>query len=257
MTAANHNRHKTVRRSKGQPKGKGQPEGQPKGKGQSKSRTFCRKDYSSGDGFVTKIWGPALWHALHTISFNYPVHPTVEQKRQYRQFILNLRNVLPCKYCRQNLTKNLAAMPLTMDHMASRDAFSKYMYRLHEKVNTLLKKKSGLTYADVRERYEHFRSRCKTDPTKNTQTETTTTETTATNGPTTINKSVKSSVNKTDRSSNNDNNKTKHKGCTEPLYGKKSKCIIKIVPQTVRGSSMQIDHKCIATKRKRRLNNAT
>ena len=44
--------------------------------------------------------------------------------------------------------------------MKNRYTFSKYIYKLHEKVNTLLNKKSGLTYCDVRERYEHFRSRC-------------------------------------------------------------------------------------------------
>ena len=181
-------------------------------------RTFSAKDYSSGDGFVTKVWGPAIWHALHTISFNYPVSPTNQQKHQYRDFILSLQHVLPCKYCRQNLKKNFKAMPLQMDDMKSRDTFSRYIYGLHEKVNTMLKKHSGLTYADVRERYEHFRSRCKIDPTIQHRTKT----------------------------------KKGHSGCTEPLYGKKSKCIIKIVPQTVRGSSMQIDQKCMASKKTRR-----
>jgi hypothetical protein len=37
----------------------------------------------------------------------------------------------------------------------------------------------------------------------------------------------------------------KEKGCTEPLYGKKSKCIIKIVPQEEKCKTMQIDQKCI------------
>ena len=44
--------------------------------------------------------------------------------------------------------------------MKSRDTFSRYIYKLHETVNKLLGKKSGLSYCDVRERYEHFRSRC-------------------------------------------------------------------------------------------------
>ena len=34
------------------------------------------------------------------------------------------------------------------------------MYELHETVNKMLGKKSGLSYCDVRERYEHFRARC-------------------------------------------------------------------------------------------------
>ena len=40
-------------------------------------------------------------------------------------------------------------------------------------------------------------------------------------------------------------NNKKEKGCTEPLYGKKSKCIIKIVPQEEKCKTMQIDKKCI------------
>ena len=44
--------------------------------------------------------------------------------------------------------------------MKNRTTFSKYVYNLHEHINKMLGKKSGLRYNDVRERYEHFRSRC-------------------------------------------------------------------------------------------------
>jgi hypothetical protein len=37
----------------------------------------------------------------------------------------------------------------------------------------------------------------------------------------------------------------KEKGCTEPLYGKKARCILNIVPQEEKGQSIQIDKKCI------------
>ena len=50
-------------------------------------------------------------------------------------------------------------------------------------------------------------------------------------------------------------NKTSEKGCVEPLYGKKSKCIIKIVPQEEKGQTMQIDKKCVKTKIQRDLKN--
>ena len=39
-------------------------------------RVFKKNDFYSGDGMVTKIWGPVAWTLLHTISFNYPVNPT-------------------------------------------------------------------------------------------------------------------------------------------------------------------------------------
>jgi hypothetical protein len=183
-----------------------------------KHYTFSKKDYASGDGMLVQVWGPAAWHFIHTISFNYPVNPTAENKKQYRDFIYNLRNVLPCKYCRINLTNNLKKKPLLMCHMASRATFSRYIYELHELVNKMLGKKSHLSYCDVRERYEHFRSRCTEEKPKiftfkQAQTR-----------------------------------KKKEKGCTEPLYGKKAKCVINIVPQEDKTATFQMDEKCIKTK---------
>lgn len=181
-----------------------------------KQRVFKKGDFYSGDGFLTTVWGPAVWHTLHTISFNYPVNPSIEQKKHYRNFVLSLQNVLPCGACRKNLKTNFKHLPLTMKVMESRDTFSRYIYNLHELVNKMLKKKSNLTYCDVRERYEHFRSRCVDENPK----------------------VFKYSEIKTQKNRN-------EKGCTEPLYGKKARCILNIVPQDEKGQSIQIDKKCM------------
>ena len=193
-------------------------------KSNNKNKTFKKQDYLSGDGMLTSVWGPSMWHYLHMMSFNYPVLPTEENKKHYRDFILNSQNVLPCKYCRMNLKTNFKQMPLTMNHMKNRDNFSRYVYDLHEIVNKMLKKHSALTYSDVRERYEHFRSRCTEEKPKIFNF---------------LKKSVSISKTKTMK------NKEKEKGCTEPLYGKKSKCIIKIVPQEDKTATFQMDKKCV------------
>ena len=195
-------------------------------KPQLKKRTFTKKDYYSGDGMLTTVWGPSMWHYLHTMSFNYPIHPTADDKKHYRDFMISLQYVLPCKYCRINLTKNFKVFPLRMEDMKDRDSFSRYVYKLHEMINKLLKKKSGLSYCDVRERYEHFRARCTSEKPKLFDI-----------------KHIKSD-NKNKTMKNGKDNK-KEKGCTEPLYGKKSKCIIKIVPQEEKCKTMQIDQKCL------------
>ena len=182
-----------------------------------KSRVFSDGDFLSGDGFLTTVWGPPMWHYLHTMSFNYPVHPTAADKRNYRAFMLGLQHVLPCKYCRTNLKTNYKNHPLRACHLANRDAFSRYVYELHEIVNKLLGKTSGLSYCDVRERYEHFRARCTDDPNPR-------------------------------MAKTNPKNKTtkkKEKGCTEPLYGKYSKCVLKIVPQDAPTETLSIDQQCI------------
>ena len=185
------------------------------------SRVYSKNDYRSGDGMLTATWGPPMWHYLHTMSFNYPVEPTQEDKKHYMDFVLNLQNVLPCKYCRMNLKTNLKELPLTVKCMKNRDSFSRYIYELHELVNKMLKKKSNLKYCDVRERYEHFRSRC-----------------TEENAKVFTSKEIKKFT-----------RKNGEKGCTEPLYGKKSRCIIKIVPKEEKGDTFQMDKKCIKVKK--------
>ena len=186
-----------------------------------RKRTFKKKDYYSGDGMLTTVWGPSMWHFLHTMSFNYPVNPTADDKKHYREFMISMQYILPCKYCRQNLTKNYKVFPLRSSDLENRESFSRYVYKLHEMVNKMLKKKSGLTYCDVRERYEHFRSRCTDEKPKLFD--------------------IKAYKDK-------QKTKKKEKGCTEPLYGKKSKCIIKIVPQEEKCKTMQIDKKCFKTR---------
>ena len=44
----------------------------------------------------------------------------------------------------------------------------------------------------------------------------------------------------------------KEKGCTEPLFGKKSKCIIKIVPKEKNVETFQMDKKCIKRRKTRK-----
>ena len=182
--------------------------------------TYSKKDYQSGDGMLTTVWGPSLWLYLHTMSFNYPVKPTKEDKKNYRNFMLNLQHVLPCKYCRINLKNNYKKLPLRQCDLKNRDTFSRYVYRLHEHINKMLGKTSGLSFCEVRERFEHFRSRCTMDKPK-------------------IYKY---------KGTRKKGKKRKEKGCTEPLYGKKSKCVIKIVPSDKKCKTFQINKKCLKVR---------
>jgi hypothetical protein len=175
-----------------------------------RSRTYKKRDFASGDGMLTTVWGPSMWHYLHTMSFNYPTNPSAIDKKHYRDFMLSLQHTLPCKHCRNNLQRNYRESPLEACVMKNRDTFSRYVYALHERINRLLGKKSGLSYCDVRERYEHFRSRCTDEKPRMLKPR-----------------------------------ETSEKGCTEPLYGKKAKCVIRIVPQDTKCKTLDVDDKCI------------
>ena len=183
-------------------------------KGKTHKSTYNNRDYKSGDGMLTSVWGPSLWHYLHVMSFNYPINPTKLQKQKYKQLLLNFQYTLPCKYCRMNLKKNFKNFPLVDKIFENRNNFSRYIFNLHEQINKMLGKNSGLTYCEVRDNYEHFRSRCTIDKPKQF----------------------------------NYTKKIKEKGCTTPMYGKKSKCIIKIVPQEEKCKTFNIDKRCLKQK---------
>lgn len=121
---------------------------------------FTQDDYNSNDGMLTSVWGPVMWHMLHTISFNYPVKPTGEQRQDYYKFFKKLVKILPCGTCRDNLHKNYADLEFGRHHFTNRETLSKFVYSLHEKINTMLNKRSGLSYEDVRNKYELLRARC-------------------------------------------------------------------------------------------------
>jgi len=174
---------------------------------------FTGKDYNSHSGIMTSIWGPPAWHFLHCISFNYPVKPDKHQKKDYYNYVINMGKILPCKYCRENFKNNVKKSGFTYKSMENRETFSKAMYDLHENVNEMLGKKSNISYEDVKDRYELFRSRCIDQP---------------------------------------DEIQIYEKGCTEPVYkGKKSKCVLKIVPKTDKCESITINPQCMLKKIKK------
>ena len=202
----------------------------------SSSPAYTKKEYRSDNGMLTSVWGPSAWHLLHTMSFNYPTHPSARQQREYRAFVLNMQNVLPCGKCRENFAKNLVSLPLHARHMKSRATFSRYIFRLHELVNAMLGKKSGLTYAQVRDRYEHFRARCRPAaaaasaavPSGGNEHD----GDVETGEPTSRRGSRCSAAASARRRGGPPH---REPGCTEPMKGQKTKCILRIVPVT---------HKC-------------
>ena len=64
-------------------------------------------DFNSNDGMLTSVWGPSLWHSLHTVSFNYPLNPTKTQQKYHKQLLESLKYTLPCRHCRDNFKSNL------------------------------------------------------------------------------------------------------------------------------------------------------
>ena len=62
--------------------------------------------------------------ALFTYNeFNYPVNPTCKDKKNYKEFMCHLKNVLPCGKCRKNFVQNLKSVPLNRHALKNRKTF--------------------------------------------------------------------------------------------------------------------------------------
>lgn len=182
-----------------------------------------KSDYENDNGMLTTVWGPSLWHSIHTITFNYPVRPTKQEQADYYKFIMSLEKVLPCKYCRENFPKNMRAVnkrkrtTLKRALARGRAGFSRYMYDFHNEVNVMLGKPITLTYKQVKERYENFRARC----------------------------TLKKSEAEMQQCKRNIKQMKRERGCTESLYGLKSRCVIVTLPADgPKCDSFMMDDKC-------------
>jgi len=117
---------------------------------------------NQNNGLITKIWGGPAWIFCHSITFGYPIEPTDEQKQNYKNFFLDLGNVLPCRYCRESYTKFISEgkTKLTDNVLANRTSLTKWFYNIHNIVNNKLGVEYGVEYEDMVGRYESFRAKC-------------------------------------------------------------------------------------------------
>lgn len=149
-------------------------------------------DVASLNGMQVAVWGPAMWHTIHTLAQNFQP----KMRDGYRQFFYQvLPSILPCSHCRTNYPRNaqraMARMAPPQDPLCCRESCIEFAYLLHDEVNMATSGKPSPPFAEVVRRYESFRSRCSA-PQRH----------------------------------------RREQGCTEPLPGvPKSRCVMRIVPR--------------------------
>lgn len=98
----------------------------------------------------TYYWGPRLWEVLHCITLDYPVKPTEEEKQNMRNFLVSLKSVLPCIYCRRNYERNLKENPIKLN---CRKDLVLWLIDIHNEVNGK-EGKRPYSYVEVLNLYE-------------------------------------------------------------------------------------------------------
>lgn len=119
-------------------------------------------DKNASNGLLTKIWGGPMWTALFSIAFGYPINPTQEHKEHYKNFFNEIPWILPCSYCRTSTSLFYTQFETKFNDsiFESRDALTRWLYRLHETVNAKLGITYEETYEDICTKYESYRAKC-------------------------------------------------------------------------------------------------
>jgi hypothetical protein len=95
----------------------------------------------------TSIWGPAAWKFLHAATFAYPDDPTEKHKEDALKLFQSLASMLPCGDCCVNYSNEFSIASISK-HLHSKDALSRWLVDLHNRVNIRLGKPT-LTYDEV------------------------------------------------------------------------------------------------------------
>ena len=88
-----------------------------------------------------EVWGPHAWILLHTVTFNYPENPCLQDKDNIKQFFKYFSYQIPCNKCKNHFIKYMNRYPLTYKLLSSKDDLIDWLIDAHNKVNKRNNKK--------------------------------------------------------------------------------------------------------------------
>ena len=127
----------------------------------------------------TSAWGPPFWETMFMVASNYPLKIECQRdlikKKYYKNFFTNLKDILPCVYCRRSYKKFLKEIPLK-NYLGTRRRMVYWVYLLKNKVNKKLlgQYNKGMCpkppiaappFKKIYDHYDKFRAKC-TDKTQ-------------------------------------------------------------------------------------------
>lgn len=102
------------------------------------------------------IYGPKLWHTIHTFAADY--NPKTD-RNSFMMFIISVGELLPCQKCKTHFKQNLKKFPLNQ-YLDSREKVFLWSYMMHNEVNEMQGKKSP-PYKDTK---RYFMGKCSKCP---------------------------------------------------------------------------------------------
>ena len=135
---------------------------EPKSDPKSDPKSEPRQLNNNNNNLRSAEWGPYGWKFIHCVGFGYPDNPTPEDKTKYKTFFETIGYILPCVSCRTSYQKHISDGPCKISEQVfdSRDNVTRWLYNLHNCVNSAIQVKFKLTYEQMVENYKKFRVDC-------------------------------------------------------------------------------------------------
>ena len=106
------------------------------------------------NNFNPNIWGPSGWFFIDTIVLSYPDKPSYEEKKIYKNFLLQLKDILPCSSCRDHYTNNIMYIPLNDYYLSSKYKLIEWIIQIHNKVRKYNGNNNLLTFDSFMQYYD-------------------------------------------------------------------------------------------------------
>jgi hypothetical protein len=81
-----------------------------------------------------RIFGPAVWQALHILAAGYPQQADSEKQRRCRRFLVSLSHMLPCEHCATHFRTCLRGQDLRRA-VRGREALVRFLVDTHNSVS--------------------------------------------------------------------------------------------------------------------------
>lgn len=77
------------------------------------------------------VWGPNAWFFIDSVLLAYPNEPSYNDKVNYKNFLLNLKDILPCNKCRNHYKDHITNNPLTDEILSDKRKLLEWMLNIH------------------------------------------------------------------------------------------------------------------------------
>ena len=107
------------------------------------------------NGLAPDVWGNNGWAFIHYVALGYPDDPSMLDINNYKNFYINIGNVLPCHTCKKHYNTMIANNP---PDTKSRDTLFKWTVDIHNEVNKRLNKKT-INYHEALNIWTHTKTK--------------------------------------------------------------------------------------------------